>query len=123
MSHTVAIQTQIKDLAAIKAACVRLGLSPPIEGQHRLFSETVSGVGVQLPGWNYPAVFDLTTGAGRFDNYSERWGKTAELERFKQAYAVEKAKIEARRKNHTVTEQQLSDGSIKLQIQVNGGAA
>jgi hypothetical protein len=40
-----------------------------------------------------------------------------------QAYAVEKAKLEARRKGHTTTEQQLADGSIKLKVQVAGGAA
>jgi hypothetical protein len=37
-----------------------------------------------------------------------------------QAYAVEKTKIEARRKGHAVTEQQLADGSIKLTVQVGG---
>ena len=31
--------------------------------------------------------------------------------------------IEARRRGHTLTEQQLTDGSIKLRIQINGGAA
>jgi hypothetical protein len=40
-----------------------------------------------------------------------------------QGYAVEKARIEARKKGHTVTEQQLQDGSIKLTIQMNGGVA
>ena len=38
-------------------------------------------------------------------------------------YAVEKARIEARRQGHSVTEQPLADGSIKLTIQVGGGAA
>jgi hypothetical protein len=38
-------------------------------------------------------------------------------------YAVEKAKLEARRNGHSVHEQTLSDGSIKLSIQVAGGAA
>lgn len=37
--------------------------------------------------------------------------------------AVEKAKIEARKKGHCVAEQALADGSIKLTIQVQGGAA
>jgi hypothetical protein len=44
------------------------------------------------------------------------------LDAFLQAYAVEKAKLEARRQGHVVTEQQLSDGSIKLSIQVGGAA-
>ena len=36
--------------------------------------------------------------------------------------AFEKARIEARRKGYTVTEQPLHDGSVKLTIQVTGGA-
>ncbi len=36
--------------------------------------------------------------------------------------AVEKARSEARRQGHTVTEQSLADGSIKLVVQVGGGA-
>ena len=51
------------------------------------------------------------------------WGDQKELDRFMQAYAAEKAKIESRRRGHSVTEQTLADGSIKLTIQVNGGAA
>lgn len=50
------------------------------------------------------------------------WGKQAELDRFLQAYAVEKAKLEARKHGHTVTEQSLMDGSIKLVVQVGGAA-
>lgn len=51
------------------------------------------------------------------------WGKRQELEKFLQAYACERAKLEARKKGHTVSEQTLADGSIKLTIQVTGGAA
>ena len=51
------------------------------------------------------------------------WGQQQELDRFLQAYACEKTKIEARKKGHTVSEQMLADGSIKLTIQVAGGAA
>ncbi len=50
------------------------------------------------------------------------WGEQRELDRFLQGYAVEKARIEARRRGHTVTEQSLADGSIKLTIQVGGVA-
>ena len=38
------------------------------------------------------------------------------IKRIAQLYAVEKAKSEARKLGHSVTEQQLEDGSIKLQI-------
>ena len=37
-----------------------------------------------------------------------------------QAYACEKAKIEARRRGHSVVEQPLADGSIRLSIRVGG---
>jgi hypothetical protein len=37
-------------------------------------------------------------------------------------YAVERAKIEARKKGHTVTEQTLPSGEIKLTIRVGGAA-
>jgi hypothetical protein len=40
----------------------------------------------------------------------------AHLDRFLQAYAAEKTKLEARKQGYTVTEQQLADGSLKLHI-------
>jgi hypothetical protein len=123
MSHTVQIQTQIRDIAAVSAACQRLKLPLPVQGTTQLFGNTVTGLAVQLPGWNYPVVCQLDTGQIQFDNYGGAWGEQKELDRFVQAYAVEKARIEARKKGHTVTEQPLTDGSIKLTIHVAGGAA
>jgi hypothetical protein len=123
VSHIVQIETQVRDEAAVKAACQRLGLAQPQNQSVRLFSGTVSGLAVQLPGWHYPMVCNTSTGQLQFDNYEGRWGDRAQLDRFLQAYAVEKARLEARRQGHTVTEQALTDGSIKLTIQVAGGAA
>jgi hypothetical protein len=60
---------------------------------------------------------DVLTGAIHFDNFVGQWGEPAELNRFLQAYAVEKARLEARKKGYAVSEQQLQDGSIRLQIQ------
>jgi hypothetical protein len=51
------------------------------------------------------------------------WGNPKQLERFLQSYAAEKVSLEAHRQGHSVTEQLLADGSIKLTIQVTGGAA
>ena len=123
MSHIVTIKTEVRDAAAVRAACKRLGLAEPVEGKTRLFGGEVSGLAVQLPDWQYPVVADLNTGQLKFDNFGGRWGEQKELDKFLQSYAVEKAKIEARRKGHAVTEQQLADGSIRLTIQVVGGAA
>jgi hypothetical protein len=123
MSHIVTLNVQVKDAAAVRAACQRLGLPAPVQGKTRLFSGEVTGLAVELPDWNYPVVADLATGQVKFDNYGGRWGDQQHLDRFLQAYACEKAKIEARRRGHQCTEQTLADGSIKLTIQVQGGAA
>jgi hypothetical protein len=123
VSHIVSIHTQVRDPVAIAAACRRLGLAEPVQQTVELFTNTVTGLAVQLPGWRYPIVCDITSGSVKYDNYLGRWGKQSELDRFIQRYTVEKALIEARRKGHTVTEQSLADGSIKLTIQVTGGVA
>ena len=62
------------------------------------------------------------TGKVEFDNFEGRWGDRAELNKFLQGYAVEKAKLESRKAGHVVTEQLLVDGSIKLTVQVGGVA-
>jgi hypothetical protein len=122
VSHIVQIQTQIKDAAAVDAACRRLGLARPTQGTTKLFSGAVQGLAIQLPEWQYPVVAELTTGRLQFDNFQGRWGDLRQLDRFLQAYAVERARAEARRHGHQVSEQPLPDGSIKLTIQVTGGA-
>jgi hypothetical protein len=107
----------------LRAACQRLGLSPPVQGKFKLFSAEAEGLAVQLPGWQYPVVAELASGKLDYDNFQGRWGDQRELDRLIQAYAVEKARSEARRRGHTVAEQTLPNGSIKLTIQVAGGDA
>jgi hypothetical protein len=123
VSHIVTIKTEVRDVAAVQAACKRLGLAQPVPGTTRLFSGEASGLIVQLPDWQYPIVCNTATGQVQYDNFAGRWGNQTQLDRFLQAYAVEKAKIEARRKGYSCTEQSLSDGSVKLTVQVTGGAA
>ena len=121
MSHIVCIPTQVRDQAAIAAACRRLSLPEPTLGTSELYSGVATGYAVELPGWRYPAVCDTDTGQIRYDNFAGRWGEQKELDRFLQAYAVELARIDARQHGHTVTEQPLADGSIKVTIHVGGG--
>ncbi len=118
MSHIVSIETQVRDAAAVVAACSHLRWKPPLEGSHRLFSAQVNGLAIFPPNWRYPVVCELPTGRLIYDNYSGVWGDEKELDRFKQRYAVEKATIEARRLGRSVLEQQLADGSVKLTISV-----
>lgn len=117
MSHVVSIQTEVRDVAAVCAACRRLQLPAPQEGATQLFSEEVNGLAVQLPGWKYPVVCETTTGKVHYDTFEGRWGDQREIDRLLQAYAVEKAALESRRRGYDVTEQTLQDGSIKLTIQ------
>ena len=93
MSHVVEIKTEVRDATAVSHACRRLALPQPLQGTHRLFSSQVTGLGVQLPDWRYPAVCQLDTGEIRYDNYGGRWGEQQHLDRFLQAYAVERAHL------------------------------
>ncbi len=122
MSHIVTIKTEVRDHAAVSAACRRLELPAPISGTAQLFTGQATGLIVRLPDWTYPLVIDTTNGQLRYDNYNGAWGDQVHLDRFLQLYAVERARIEARRKGHQVTEQSLADGSIKLTIRVGGGS-
>jgi hypothetical protein len=116
MSHIVTIQTRLYDPVGIAAACQRLNLPAPVQGTTQLFSGAATGLLVQLPGWRYPVVIDTQAGTVQFDNYGGKWGEPKQLDRFLQLYTVEKTKLEARKKGYQVSEQALSDGSIKLQI-------
>lgn len=122
MSHIVTIQTELRDPAALLAACRRLGLPAPVRGRARLYGGEVEGLCVSLPGWRYPVVVDTGAGQVRYDNFGGAWGKQEHLDRLLQAYAVEKARIEARKAGHAVIEQSLPDGSIKLVIRMGGVA-
>ncbi len=123
MSHIVQIKTQVRDAAAVEAACRRLGLKVPQRRTVKLFSGEASGFTVELPGWQYPVVIDTGSGKISYDNFGGRWGDQKQLDAFLQSYAVEKARLEARRRGHSVTEQKLPDGSVKLTIELSGGAA
>lgn len=120
MSHVVTIQTRLHDPAALAAACQRLGLAAPVQGTAGLFSGEATGHVIRLPGWVYPVVVDTLTGAARFDHFEGRWGDPKELDRLLQMYAIEKCRSEARKKGFAVSEQQLENGSVKLQITEGG---
>ena len=122
MSHIVQIQTEVRDAAAVRAGCTRLQLEPPIQGEFKLFSKTTRGLGVRLRDWRYPVVCDLNSGKVQYDNFQGHWGDPKRFDEFMQAYAVERAKIEARRRGHSVTEQSLADGLIKVTVNVGGAS-
>lgn len=118
MSHTVTIQCKVRDRTAIAAACERQGIAVPVEGTATLYSGHATGLLISLPGWHYPAVIDTVSGEVRYDNFGGHWGEQKNLDTFLQLYAVEKAKLEARKQGHTVSEEAVSDGSIRVKIVV-----
>jgi hypothetical protein len=122
LSHIVTVETEVRDHAAVATACRRLSLTGPATGTAELYSGQASGLLVHLPDWLYPLVIDTATGTIRYDNYGGAWGDEQHLHRFLQAYAVERARGEARRKNYATTEQPLADGSILVEIEVGGRA-
>ena len=62
MSHIVQIQTEVRDPVAVASACQRLKLPEPVQNTFKLFSSEATGLGVELPEWRYPVVFDTTSG-------------------------------------------------------------
>ena len=120
MSHIVEIETQVRDPAAVRSACGRLKLPHPIQGTTKLFTGEVTGLAVQLRDWRYPVVCNTTSGKLHYDNFNGRWGDQKELDGFLQIYAIEKARLEARKQGHSMTEQSLADGSVRLTINVGG---
>jgi hypothetical protein len=121
MSHIVTIETKVHDSTVVAVACAKLGLAAPTHGTAQLFSDEVSGLLIQLPGWQYPVVVDTDTGMVRYDNYNGRWGDQKQLDRLVQRYAVEKARLEARKRGYeAIIERRLDDGSIEIEIHVGG---
>ena len=122
MSHLVTLRVEMRDAVALAAACSRLGLKAPVQGTARLYASQATGQIVELPGWTYPVVIDTEKRQIAFDNYSGVWGDPRELDKLIQAYAICKASLEARKQGHSVREETLPDGSVKLTIQVAGGS-
>jgi hypothetical protein len=126
MSHFTTIQTQIRDIAALREVCRELGVEL-IEnavargyGSNKLKGDRV----IRLKG-----PYDIAVNAqpdGTFDLATDWYAGHVEREvganygRLLQLYAVHKAMAEARRKGLTTRRNALADGSIKLVI---GGVA
>ncbi|HUU59254.1 MAG TPA: DUF1257 domain-containing protein [Phycisphaerae bacterium] len=134
MSHLVTIQTRMRDPAALAAACRRLGLAEPVHGTMTAADgATAEGLLVCLPGWRVPVAVRadgtvaterwnfgrrLSTDAWEHDDWPGlAYSDEAQPGRLLQAYAVEAARIEARRRGRSITERALPDGSIRLVIQ------
>lgn len=111
MSHIVKIQAKITDETAVLSAAEAMGLEHPhYEKDVKVYQARKTGLCVDLPGWTYPIVIDLATGDVSYDNYNGHWGKISELEKFTQAYAVEKVKLDAYANSFMVEETVVEEG-------------
>ncbi len=123
MSHIVKIELEVKDLAVLKSACNRLGLIF-LEGrkEFRWYGNNAACEhAIRLPGADYEI------GVQRMDdryelqcdfydpNVEKAIGVNGGL--LKQAYAVEKTRIEARRKGYTVIEKK-TENAIRLHVRM-----
>jgi len=126
MSHFTTIETQIRDMEALKAACAELGLTLAQNCQARGYGgKTHQGEYVIVLKGPYDiavnrqanGTFQLTTDWYQ-DHVEKQVGKN--FSSLIQLYGVHKTSLEARRKGYMVTRQSLKNGSIKVMI--TGGA-
>ena len=120
MSPVVHIEPPVRDKAAVAAPCRRLKLATPTAGTFALHGGQASGLAVRLTDWRYPLVCHLDAGALSYDNCGGKWGDERALDQFLQAYAIEKARLEAYRSGYVVSEQPLAGGAIRLTLHAGG---
>lgn len=114
MSHTSEIETKMKDAAALREACIALGLPAPTENTTvRLFDGTeIRGTSVRLQGWQYPIAIQAD-GSVKYDNYEGRWGKIERLNELRQQYALAVVQRTMGR-HHKVQTIPQPDGSLRV---------
>lgn len=139
MSHVVSIKTELRDLAAVRAACAELGLTFK-EGQKTIrcigaWRGNDSGIAkellgtsdhaIEVPGSNYDIGLLLNPQTGGYRMYFDDWGHNGKAiqaalgkngETLLKYYASNKTMIEAKKKGWLVTRTIKPTGEHKLQI-------
>ncbi len=123
MSHYATIATQIRDIAALRAACQEMGLTLIENADARGYYSDEPKHGDYVIRLKGP--YDIAVNKQEDGNYgltTDWWGGHVEREvgtnfgRLLQLYGVHKTRLEARRKGYTLRRQTLADGAIKLTI-------
>ena len=124
MSHISKIELEVKDLETLARACTRLGLKL-VKGQKTFkWYGTEDGKcdhAIKVPGATYEigvikAGNALELQCDYFDSgIGKAIGQNGGL--LKQAYAIERTKIEARRKGYSIIEKKTESG-IRLHVRV-----
>ncbi len=122
MSHFTSVQTQVRDIAALRDACQEMGLQVVEKADARGYAGNV------LPGdyvVRLQGPYDIALNRqpdGTFGLTTDWWAGYVAKEvgpdygKLLQLYGVHKAMREARKKGLTVRRQAISDGRIKLTI-------
>ena len=123
MSHFTKIQTQVKDIEALRTACAELGLELLDKAQARGFGDNCH------PGDHVIRLrgpYDIALSRQPDGNYvliTDWWDGHVEKEvgknfgRLLQLYGVHKATREARKRGLSVQRKLLNNGNIRLSIQ------
>jgi len=122
MSHFTQIETQVRDIAALRAACEELGLQVLENAEARGYgSNRIHGdFVIRLKGPYDIALQRHTDGTYRLQ--ADLWAGHVERElgngfgRLKQLYGVHKTTLEARRRGLAVRRRNRADGSIRLAL-------
>ena len=85
-------------------------------GKFKQYSKLQEGIGIKLPGYQYPVVVDLVTNEIASDTYNGKWGDPKIQENLLQFAGVEAAKLEAANKGYDITETLLDNGDIQLNV-------
>jgi hypothetical protein len=126
MSHLTRIELELQDLQVLKSACKRLNLEFRQDQKEFVWfarRRTSCEAVIKVPGANYEIGiirnqdrkgYNLQT-----DFYDKNIGRAIGPNGglLKQAYAIEKGKLEARKKGYQVFEQQTQNG-IQLRIRI-----
>lgn len=126
MSHFATIETQIRDIEALRSACKELGLALVENAEARGYGKnTLRGDYVIRLKGPYDIALTQTPDRG-YELTTDWWGEHVEKEvgknfgKLLQFYGVWKTAQEASRKGYMVTRQSLKNGSIKVMITGGG---
>jgi hypothetical protein len=124
MSHIAKIELEVKDLGVLSQACTRLGLQ--LQREQKTFKwygqDATCDHAIRIPGATYE--IGIVHKDGRYELQCDYYdagiekaiGRQGGL--LKQGYAIEKTKLEARRKGYTVLEKKTETG-IRLHVRMS----
>lgn len=124
MSHLSTVDTEFRDAVALQRAVEAMGFKWEKNGQCRFWNDQTERCDfvIRLPGPYDIGVMRADTDSGKLELRADlHAGHVAKavgsgFARLKQIYAVEKLKLEAKKKMKTIRQRTLQDGTIEMII-------